>query len=215
MTRTLLALVSLAGLFVLAGMISAGGSTGCPIKAMCSAGQSAGSSSESPCCADKDACPVAGAGDGSGPGCCGGGHEASAATATTVSASKEKDKKGPEPKCPVMGGKIDKTVSAEHRGGKVYFCCAGCIEKFTKDKAKYEAKANAQLVLTGQARQKGCPLSGGKVDPAVKLEVDGVPVGFCCEGCQGKVKKASADKQRDMVFGEEGFEKAFALKEKK
>ena len=32
--------------------------------------------------------------------------------------------------CPIMGGKIDKTVYADHDGKRVYFCCAGCIDPF-------------------------------------------------------------------------------------
>ena len=39
--------------------------------------------------------------------------------------------------CPVMGGKIDKTVFTEYEGRKVYFCCPGCIAEFHKDPQKY------------------------------------------------------------------------------
>jgi hypothetical protein len=34
-------------------------------------------------------------------------------------------------------------------------------------------------------------------------------------GCQEKFKAAEADKQREMIFGNKGFEKAFALKKDK
>jgi YHS domain-containing protein len=114
-------------------------------------------------------------------------------------------------KCPISGGAISKDASVDYKGGKVYFCCPGCIPKFKADKAKYEAKANEQLVLSGQFKQVGCPLSGGKVDPDTKIKVCGIDVCFCCEGCQGKVKSAAADKQCEMVFVK-GFDKAFALK---
>ncbi len=39
--------------------------------------------------------------------------------------------------CPIMGGKIDKTVFTEYQGKKVYFCCPGCIDEFNKDPEKY------------------------------------------------------------------------------
>jgi YHS domain-containing protein len=39
--------------------------------------------------------------------------------------------------CPVMGGKIVKTIYADHDGKRVYFCCAGCDATFKKDPEKY------------------------------------------------------------------------------
>ena len=42
--------------------------------------------------------------------------------------------------CPIMGGKIDKTVYADHDGKRVYFCCAGCIDPFKKEPAKHIKK---------------------------------------------------------------------------
>jgi len=117
-------------------------------------------------------------------------------------------------KCPISGGKISKEAAADYKGGKVYFCCPGCIGKFKEEKAKYEAKANEQLVQSGQFEQIGCPLSGGKVNPETKIKICGIDVGFCCNGCQGKVKSASAEKQCETVFVK-GFDKAFALKKNK
>ncbi len=146
---------------------------------------------------DKPCCPVAGG------GCCGG--ETCSDSATTAA----------EAKCPVSGEKISKEVAVDYRGGKVYLCCAGCVPKFKENAAKYGLKANEQLVLTGQAKQKGCPLSGNKVNESTKIEIDGIAVAFCCAGCQGKVKQASAEKQREMVFGDKAFEKAFAVSKPK
>jgi YHS domain-containing protein len=42
--------------------------------------------------------------------------------------------------CPVMGGAINKSMFTEYKGKKVYFCCAGCKEKFEKEPEKYLAK---------------------------------------------------------------------------
>jgi len=50
--------------------------------------------------------------------------------------------------CPVMGGKIVKTIFADHDGKRVYFCCAGCDGKFKADPAKYIKKMeDAGIVL--------------------------------------------------------------------
>ena len=42
--------------------------------------------------------------------------------------------------CPVMEGAINKAIFTEYEGKKVYFCCAGCKEKFEKEPEKYIAK---------------------------------------------------------------------------
>ena len=42
--------------------------------------------------------------------------------------------------CPVMGGKINENMYADHDGMRVYFCCAGCKSKFESDPAKYIKK---------------------------------------------------------------------------
>ena len=39
--------------------------------------------------------------------------------------------------CPIMGGAINKNIFTEYKGKKVYFCCAGCKEKFEKEPEKY------------------------------------------------------------------------------
>lgn len=116
-------------------------------------------------------------------------------------------------KCPVSDEKVSEDASIDYKGGKVYFCCSGCEAKFKMDQAKYAVKANQQLVITGQAKQIGCPLSGGKVNESTKIKVCGVEVGFCCKNCQGKVAKASPDKQCAMVFGK-NFDKAFQVPKK-
>lgn len=45
--------------------------------------------------------------------------------------------------CPVMGGTIDKTVFADHKGKRIYFCCAGCDTKFKSDPDRYMKKLAA------------------------------------------------------------------------
>ena len=43
----------------------------------------------------------------------------------------------PQETCPVMGGKVNKTLYSDHSGKRVYFCCAGCIAPFNKEPEKY------------------------------------------------------------------------------
>jgi YHS domain-containing protein len=113
--------------------------------------------------------------------------------------------------CPVSGAAAKQTSSIDYKGGKLYFCCDGCPDSFKKDTAKYAAKANQQLVATGQAKQEKCPLTGGKLNSETVTEVGGVKVCFCCNGCKGKVTKASAEEQMKMVFGDDAFAKAFKV----
>lgn len=42
--------------------------------------------------------------------------------------------------CPVMGGKINKNIFADHDGKRVYFCCPACLQTFKDDPAKYVKK---------------------------------------------------------------------------
>jgi YHS domain-containing protein len=101
----------------------------------------------------------------------------------------------------------------DHRDGKVFFCCPGCVKKWNKEPAKFETAANMQLVQTGQFKQTACPISGGDVDAEQFCEVDGVKVLFCCGNCKAKVESASTDEaKRELVFGSKMFEKGFAKK---
>ncbi len=113
-----------------------------------------------------------------------------------------------EPMCPVSGHACDPDATADFEGGKVCFCCEKCVKAFAADSAKFTAKARQQLVATGQMVQKGCPMSGGPVKSGTQIDVGGVPVGFCCNNCKGKVSKAAADEQVNLVFGSG---KGFAL----
>jgi YHS domain-containing protein len=42
--------------------------------------------------------------------------------------------------CPVSGDPIDKNVSIDYQGKKVYFCCTACISSFNADPNKYADK---------------------------------------------------------------------------
>src|SRR5688572_1576507 len=71
-------------------------------------------------------------------------------------------------KCPVSNRAVKEASAVDYKGGKVYFCCDNCPKGFAKDTKKFAAKANAQLVATGQAKQGACPFSGAKLNPEAK-----------------------------------------------
>lgn len=67
-------------------------------------------------------------------------HEHSEMAMTTESA-KEIATTGEQTMCPIMEGKpINKAISTEYKGKKVYFCCPSCDTKFKEDPEKYVAK---------------------------------------------------------------------------
>jgi YHS domain-containing protein len=110
-------------------------------------------------------------------------------------------------KCVVAGSKAASEKNAvDYKGGKVFFCCQNCPKAFEKDTAKFAAKANAQLVATGQAKQEKCPLSGGALNKDTKISVAGADICFCCEKCQAKAKESTD--QVEFLFNDKAFEKA-------
>jgi YHS domain-containing protein len=145
--------------------------------------------------------------------------EGLAAKAALVFADAAFDK-GFEPKTPALnleGVKclmkparvVSKEFSAAHQGHQVFFCCQSCVNSFTADPAAHVAKANQQLVKTGQAQQVACPFSGGPLKDDQSTEVGGVTVNYCCDNCKSKMENADEAQQLEMVFGEKGFAKGF------
>ena len=118
-----------------------------------------------------------------------------------------------EAKCPVSGKAIDKSHTVAHNGGDVFFCCPNCPNTFKANTAKFAAKANHQLVVTEQAKQTACPLSGQPTDASKSVKVGGVSVAFCCANCQGKAKSAEGDKLVALVFDDAPFKKGFKVGE--
>jgi len=105
---------------------------------------------------------------------------------------------------------VKEAKSVDHRDGKVFFCCPGCVKKWNKEPAKFETLANLQLVKTGQFKQAKCPISGGDLDEEQFVEVDGIKVHFCCGICKAKVASASTDEaKRELVFSAKMFENGF------
>ncbi|MFK7770024.1 MAG: hypothetical protein AB8B55_22640 [Mariniblastus sp.] len=103
--------------------------------------------------------------------------------------------------------------SVEHAGGKVFFCCKGCVKKFNSDPEKYTTQANQQLATTGQFAQTACPVSGGEIDDEQASEFAGMSIKFCCEHCKSKFDDAKDDAAKsEMIFGKDAFSKAFTKK---
>ncbi len=118
-------------------------------------------------------------------------------------------------KCPVSKTKPAAAgQSVEYNGATVYLCCGNCKKAFSKNPAKFAARANAQLVATKQAKQKCCPLTGGKLNGSTVITVAGAKVCFCCNNCKAKAEGKQGDEQVDFVFGKKAFKKAFKVSEK-
>ena len=136
-----------------------------------------------------------------------------------VGAEEGKKKQDPlkDAKCPLSGKAVNPEKFVAYKDAKVFFCCANCPKAFAKDPAKHAVKANHQLVMTKQAKQQKCPLSGGKLNTETKTKVVGVNVCFCCEKCQGKVAglKDKEKEQLELVFNDKAFKKAFKIVKKK
>ena len=96
--------------------------------------------------------------------------------------------------CPVMGGKINKEIFVNHNGERVYLCCAGCVEAFKKDPAKYLEKMEADGVVLEKApiTQVNCPVSGKPINEAIYTDQDGKRVYFCCDDCKKSFEKEPA-----------------------
>jgi YHS domain-containing protein len=118
----------------------------------------------------------------------------------------------PAPACPVSGHAIDKTISLDYKGGKLYFCSRQCLAAFQAGKDKYAARANYQLALTGQAQQVACPFTGRALNPNIPAETVGqLSVGFCCRGCKNTVARTDPKDRIELVFGDP-FDKAYVVK---
>jgi YHS domain-containing protein len=128
--------------------------------------------------------------------------------ATAVSAA------GPtldEAKCPVSGKPVVEESGTPYKGGILYFCCENCPEAFKGNPSKYAVKANQQLVVTGQAVEVKCPLTGRNLNPATAVDVGGAKVAFCCKNCKAKFESAGPVAQANLVFNDDAFDKGFKV----
>jgi len=111
-------------------------------------------------------------------------HEATSGAQTQASTVK-----GTQKVCPIRKKPIDPDVSMEYQGQKIYFCCAGCDEKFKADSETYfkEMKSRGEVA---DSIQKFCPVTGDQLeDHDVSVALPGRKVYFCCKKCAKKFKK--------------------------
>ena len=109
----------------------------------------------------------------------------------TASAMDEHGKKHEAKKaqetCPVMGGKINKSLYADVNGHRVYVCCKGCISTIKKDPDKYIKVLKDKGETVAKVQEK-CPVMGGKINKKLYADVNGKRIYVCCPGCVGKIK---------------------------
>ncbi len=100
----------------------------------------------------------------------------------------------PQTTCPVMGGKIVRSLYADHDGKRVYFCCGGCDSRFKRSPARYISKLEKKGVTLEKTpvAQTTCPVMGGKIIKSLYADHDGKRVYFCCGGCDARFKRAPA-----------------------
>ncbi|MFZ2657062.1 MAG: hypothetical protein WAX69_19165 [Victivallales bacterium] len=57
--------------------------------------------------------------------------------------------------CPIMGGKINKSLFVDAQGKRIYVCCGGCIGKVKADPEKYIKELEAKdIVLEATPKDK-------------------------------------------------------------
>lgn len=85
--------------------------------------------------------------------------------------------------CPVSHEAVDPSVSAEHDGKKVYFCCKKCVGKYEQDPQKYAA-----ALANSYTYQTKCPVTQEPIDPtSFATLASGGKIYFCCDKCAGKL----------------------------
>jgi YHS domain-containing protein len=89
--------------------------------------------------------------------------------------------------CPAMGGPINPHLFVEADGKRIYACCPGCLEKVEGNPQEYIEKLETEGV-TLEKIQTTCPVMGGKINPALYVDVEGQRIFVCCAGCVTAVK---------------------------
>jgi len=65
-----------------------------------------------------------------------------------IEAKKIAPKKIEQKTCPVMGGKINRSLYYTYKGRKIYVCCGGCIPVIKKNPEKYLKKVKKDIEIT-------------------------------------------------------------------
>jgi YHS domain-containing protein len=102
--------------------------------------------------------------------------------------------------CPVSGdalGSMGDPIVYVHEGREIRFCCAGCVDPFKADSAKYIEQIDAAIVEQQLALYPltTCPVSGkelGSMGDPIKIVAGNRLVQLCCPGCEKPVKSDPA-----------------------
>ena len=116
--------------------------------------------------------------------------------------------------CPVLGEPAEKDAVVMYRGKKLYFCCQSCPDIFNASPKVYTTAVHRQWFQTGEIVQVACPLKGHDLDDflSVAVNVGGVKLKVCCQGCAKKLATLKGDKKVAAVFG--SLDKGFTLQTK-
>jgi len=119
-------------------------------------------------------------------------------------------------KCPVKGGPAKADVYVNYNYAVVYLCCAKCKAAFVEDmklrsKGEYVARANHQLVVTGQYQQRACICGEGVPEKREFVsDVGGAEVAFFSAACKQKFDDAGGLAGKlEMAFAYSPFKKLF------
>ncbi len=76
--------------------------------------------------------------------------------------------------------------------GRIYTCCGGCVKKAEEKAAELykklyltDAKTEKEVEPVDLKNEK-CPISGGDVSDAGRIQYNGMIVGHCCDKCPTK-----------------------------
>ena len=116
--------------------------------------------------------------------------------------------------CPVTGKPVDSQIHAAYKSARVYFVDVAARDEFEQSQLKFAAKANHQLVVTGQAHQVRCPLTGDEPDGEQTVEIAGATVAFRSRGYQRRITDADETKRLAIVFNDRAFAKGFEVNDK-
>jgi len=75
----------------------------------------------------------------------------------------------PQTTCPVMGGPVDKSISVDADGYRIYVCCQGCVNAVKADPEKYIQQMKAEGIEIEKA-----PAAEVEKVPAVKSHGSGM-----------------------------------------
>lgn len=97
--------------------------------------------------------------------------------------------------CPVSKEPIDRKVSIESDGKKVYFCCKECAGKYQGDPAKY-----AGALAGSYSYQLKCPVMGGDIDPTASTKLaTGETIYYCCPSCDKSLRDNPSKYDKNLV----------------